>query len=187
MKVAIGVSPDHAAAYDDAVEQSIVQATSHKDVVAIGSCGMHDANDRCQMDVFERQIALAKTQELVLIVEASGAYDAAFELVAKSGIALDRVLLRAFDGSLEQLAPWVNGGCFVSFDGRMANDPAMLCSLVDALPADRVLVESGAPTAQLDLLAGEPSRTDQVVFLVDIINSRVSAEQIARNAASLYL
>jgi TatD DNase family protein len=188
MKIAVGVSPRNAQSYDDEIEQALRDAISaaKKNAGAIGSCGIDDASDTQQVDAFARQAKLAKELELPLIVEAPGCEDRAFEIVQEHGLPFDRVLLRVGNLDKALLAPWIEAGCFLSFNAAHANDPMALYQFVEALPADRVMVESGAPQAKLEVLAGEQPRTDQVVYVADAIISLVSAAQLAENFQAFY-
>lgn len=186
MKVAIGVSPRNAASYDDGVERALRQSASDKHVCAIGSCGLAGPADDVQVSAFSRQVELAKELKLVLVAEASGAYDQALDIVLQAGMPPARVLLRAFDGTTEELAKWVDAGCYVSFDARAADDPVAACALAELVPSNRLLVESGAPHVQVSALAGFPARPDQVVFAADAIISLCPAPQLFMNSLDLF-
>ena len=189
-----GVDPRHAASYDEKVDERIRAAVQAGKVHAIGSCGLNAANSNdanredslVEEQAFRSQIKIAREFDLPLVVQAGGSHLRAHEILLEEAYPFDQVLVRAFDGSREDLQRWVQAGCYVSFGGWSADDPLALCRLVDNVPTDRVLVESGAPDQAIDLLSGYPSRCDQVVFVADAIISHVSAQQLAANAAAFY-
>lgn len=186
MKVAVGVSPRNAASYDDAVEQALREASAQKAVVAIGSCGLADPADEAQSRAFSHQIALANELDMPLVVEAPGAFDAAFSLLKQHGLPQAGVLLRAQGASADELRPWIGEGCYIAFDVRVADDPLGACELAKSVPVDRLLVESGAPDTATGILAGHPARADQVVFAADVLLSLCPAAQLMDNFTSLF-
>ena len=202
IKAAIGVNPGNAGSYSDEVEKALREAASDKSVEAIGSCGIVDIDDAGQVGAFKRQVSLAVELGLVLVAEApavaslgpaalgrdavENALVCMRGIMEEAGIDFSKVLVRASATDPALIAPFIEVGCHVSFDAAAANDPVALCEAVASMPADRVLVESGAPAHTLDVLAGQPGRTDQVVFVADAIQAIVPASQIAANAAALF-
>ena len=188
MNVAVGVSPRHAHRYDDEIEQALRAAISaaKKNAGAIGSCGIDDVSDTVQLAAFTRQVALAKELALPLIVKAPACEGRAFEIVQESDLPFDQVLLRVDGIDEASLSSWVEAGSYLSFNAVHANEPEALYRFVETLPADRIMVESGAPSAQLELLAGEKPRTDQVVYVADAIISLVPAAQLTESFQAFF-
>ena len=188
MKVAVGVSPRHAHRYDDEIEQALRDALSaaKKNAGAIGSCGIDDVSDTVQLAASTRQVALAKELALPLIVKAPACEGRAFEIVQERDLPFDQVLLRVDGIDEASLSSWVEAGSYLSFNAAHANEAEALYRFAETLPADRIMVESGAPSAQLKLLAGEKPRTDQVVYVADAIISLVSAAQLTENFQAFF-
>ena len=186
MKVAVGVESRSASSYDDTVEAIIREAAQAGQVHAIGSCGLALDGGEAQEHAFESQVAIAAEFDLPLILNASGNHARMLALLKSESFPLERTLAHAFEGSDDELILWVEAGCYVSFSGKSANDPGKLLHQAKIVPANRLLVESGAPDEALDALSGQPPRCDQSVFVAEIVRERVSAEQIAKNADAFY-
>lgn len=182
----IGVSPAFAQSYDDAVEASLRQAASAKQVHAIGSCGLDTNCDELQIRAFESQIALAKELNLVLIVEADGMGQRALEILENDGFPKRGVMLRTKGMPLDQLVAWADKGCFISLGAEVTSDPVAYCSCVRTLPVERLLVESGAPASGIPALSGTEPRCDQVVFVEDALQSIFSPNQLVANWCELF-
>ena len=146
MKVAVGVIPRHAHRYDDEIEQALRAALSaaKKNAGAIGSCGIDDVSDTVQLAAFTRQVALAKELALPLIVKAPACEGRAFEIVQESDLPFDQVLLRVDGIDEASLSSWVEAGSYLSFNAAHANEAEALYRFAETLPADRIMVESGA-------------------------------------------
>ena len=179
--VALGVSPSNADSYSAEIEESIRKAFAGKNVKAIGSCGLTVQHSQAQEHAFARQIALAKELDALLVVEASGAYDEALGILEHEGLPRRSVILRSFDGTAEQLDSWVEYGCYISFGAEAENDPVAFCKLARRVPADRLLVESGAPDTTLLTLGSSKPRCDQVVFVADTLQGICPGPQLASN------
>lgn len=180
------MAPSHAGQYNDEIEAALRDAVGQKAVVAVGSCGLNALADDVQQGAFERQVALALDAGLPLIVEARGAYDRAIECLKEWEVPPDCVALRAQDASFDELATWATWGAYIVFDGLATDDPAGYSAFVDSMPANRVLVASGAPEAGVAMLAGCKPRADQVVFVVSSIASHMASIQLVENAKSFF-
>ncbi|MBR0406299.1 MAG: TatD family hydrolase [Eggerthellaceae bacterium] len=186
IRIVIGVSPDHAVAYTDEVEETIRTVAQDKTVCALGSCGIDRNAGKEQEHAFARQIALAKELALPLVVETRGAYDRALDFLLSEGMPDKGVVLRAGDATSEQLAKWADEGCYISLGPEGLDDPLSFYDRARMLPADRILFESGAPDERLDVLAGADPRCDQVVFVADILQGICPPIRLVENWLTLF-
>ena len=188
IKAAIGVASQNANRYDDEIDTVLRHAAAEqpKLVRAIGSCGLGSDFNDAQRRSFAAQVAIARDFDLSLVVDANGAHARHLDALRKKKFPLQRVLVRAFDGTPDDLALWADAGAYVSFSAKAADDPVGLNRLVSMIDPYRVLVESGAPDEVLDLLAGYPARCDQVVFIADVIRATIPAAVLAANADEFY-
>ena len=188
IRFALGVSSRNAASYTDDIEAAIRQTAQdkRKHVLAIGRCGLADAHDQLQASAFERQASLARELDLPLIVEGTGSLDVALDILKSEGLPARGVLLSGFADTPEELAPWCDAGAWVSFDARAADDPVAFSRLAQAMPANRLLVESGAPEYAPRLLSGYDARADQVVFAADALMGCAGPGVFAENFKALF-
>lgn len=186
IRIVIGVSPDHASAYTDEVEEAIRAVVQGKTVCALGSCGIGRDAGKAQEHAFARQIALAKELSLPLVVEARGAYERALDFLLTEGMPEKGVILRAGDATSEQLAKWADEGSYISLGPTGLDDPLSFFDRARELPADRMLFESGAPYERLGVLGGADSRCDQVVFVADILQEICPPIRLVENWLTLF-
>lgn len=186
LKACVGISAKNASLLDGSLKQSLRALAAEKTVAAIGSCGLDDPDDEAQADALRFQASLAHELKLKLIVKATSAPERALRIIEEAGLAASDVLAHGFAAGPDGLQPWVDAGCHVSFNAKLADNPDLLRTLVAAMPVERVLLESGAPDETLDLLAGYPARPDQVVFAAEAIADICPADQLFRNALDFF-
>lgn len=156
---AVGCHPHDAKTMDDEKLERIRELASEDKVVAIGEIGLdfhYDLSDRdVQREWFRRQIRLANEimmpitihareadQEVMDILKEEGAF--AKERIEKFGHA--GVLLHCFSGSAELGKQYVKLGAYISVAGPVTyKNNKKTVAMVDAVPIDRLLVETDAP------------------------------------------
>ena len=81
-----------------------------------------------------------------VVLRVREAHDEAFELLSEEGFPPAGVLLHCCTIGPDELAPWVEAGCFVAFGGALTfnNGDAVRASAA-IVPEDRLLTETDAP------------------------------------------
>ncbi len=177
-----GLHPHTAARWDADVRAALL---AHLDggALAVGETGLdfhydNSPRDR-QREAFAEQLAIARERELPVVVHSREAEDETLEIIARSAIPPERVVLHCFSGSLSMLERAVAAGHYVSFSGMLTFRSFAAESLVGRVPSDRLLVETDAP-----YLAPAPHRgkrnepafvADTVVRLAQHMGSSVTA------------
>jgi len=118
------------------------------EAVAIGECGLDFYHDKThmeeQIDVFERQVRLAKTYDLPLIIHMRDAAEKTFETLEKH--APLRGVMHCYSGSPEMAERFLSLGLHISLGGPVTFKNAKTPKEVAAmLPIDRLLIETDAP------------------------------------------
>jgi TatD DNase family protein len=119
------------------------------EVVAVGECGLdyhynHSPVD-VQRDVFARQIGLAHTHDLALVIHTREAWDDTFAVLAEHGVPR-RTVFHCFTGGVEEAQRAVALGAYLSFSGIVTFPNASdVRAAASTCPLDRLLVETDAP------------------------------------------
>lgn len=179
-----GVTPDW-------IEKNIQQLrkllTDHSDIVAIGECGLdyywvkkerlsgQDRIFRQQKDLFSRQIELAHEFDLPLVIHCRDDFgdkqceDEILELLVKVGNSCIKGIFHSYTGSLSYLDDILALGFYISFNGIITYKTAdNVRELIDAVPDDRLLIESDSPLLvpqkrrSAGIRVGEPMFVDEV-------------------------
>lgn len=158
----VGLHPIHV--YDerfDAVRYQKLIDTAAGTVRAIGECGIDywhvkatdvpmDDVKALQRKVFSEQIALAKKNNLALIIHGRNgkedltAYEMIYEIVTAHTVT--RAVVHCFGGSLDEALMFSSRGYYIGFTGIVTFDKTgTLDAIIEALPLDRILIETDAP------------------------------------------
>ena len=146
-EAAVGV---HAHEAEEATEedlQKIAELYSNEKVVAVGEIGLdyhYDFSPReRQIEVFERQIQLAKELDLPIIVHDREAHEDTMKLLKKYK---PKGVVHCFSGSAESAKEIVKLGMYIGIGGAVTFKNAKKpVEVVEYLPLDRLLLETDAP------------------------------------------
>jgi TatD DNase family protein len=154
-------------------------------VVALGEIGLDpkvEVDPALQMTCFRRQLMMAKTRSLPVVIHSRKSVDAVTEELAKApGVP---AILHSFSGSWDQATRLIRGGRVVfSFSGTVTRSNARkLIELLRQLPLDRILLETDAPSIALE---GIPASQVEPCHLLEIagVVCRVKSVEPAELAA----
>jgi TatD DNase family protein len=149
---AIGVHPHDARLFDEQAEQRITDLIRQSDrVIAWGEIGLdfhYDNSPRdVQMNVFRRQLQLARSALLPVVVHTREAEAETIEILKSEWQGSDLPgIMHCFSGTRELAEKAVDLGMFISFSGiitfKKADD---LRSVATEVPLDRLLIETDCP------------------------------------------
>ena len=177
VRIAVGVHPHNAKLYTDAIEKELVGRLSDSRVGALGEIGLdfrYDLSPRnVQRDVFVRQVELAKQAGLPIALHLRGGEDPekdnahaeAFEILQEIGFPEAGTLLHCCALGRDELAPWVEAGCYIAYGGALtfksADDAREGAKIV---PLDRLMVETDSPYMTPEPMRGTACTPAHVVF-----------------------
>ncbi len=152
----VGSHPDDADHVDGRLLEQYRQLAAHPKVRAIGEIGLdyhyEDVPRAQQIIAFEEQIELAEALKLPVIVHMREATEDAMAIVKRHPDL--RGVFHCFSGSAD-LARWlVDRGWYLGFTGVVTfKNARRALEAVDAIPVDRILIETDCP-----YMAPEPYR-----------------------------
>jgi TatD DNase family protein len=147
----VGVHPHEADAHPDLGAATLVEASEHPRVVAIGECGLdyyYDKSDRdAQRERFEAHIEAARATGLPLVVHTRDAEQDTAEIlqraVGRGGV---EGVLHCFTGSADLARKGLELGFYISLSGIVTFKNAQdLQAIAKWLPAEQMLVETDSP------------------------------------------
>ncbi|MBA3052461.1 MAG: TatD family hydrolase [Candidatus Omnitrophota bacterium] len=152
---AAGCHPHEADEYEK-IKGILTGLLENKKIVALGEIGLdyfYEYSPRkIQIDVFERQLQMAKEKKLPVIVHCREARDDCAAVLKNFRDV--KTLLHCFSGDSAQLEYWLEQGYFVSFAGQVTfKNAGALRETALKMPLDRLLLETDAP-----YLAPQPVR-----------------------------
>ncbi|MBE8167248.1 MAG: TatD family hydrolase [Shewanella sp.] len=132
----------------EALYEQIFLAQNNHRFVAIGECGLDkikNENWQWQLDMFQRQIVLAKEFKLPLIIHAVKAHSEVVILLKKCDFQCGGII-HGFYGSTEVAKNYINLGFKLGIGGLILNDNAKkLQNVVKELSLNNFVVETDSP------------------------------------------
>ena len=132
------------------------------EVVAVGECGLdyhydHSPRD-VQADVFRRQIAIAHSRDMPLVIHTRSAWDDTFEILDAEGTPR-RTVFHCFTGGAPEGEECLARGALLSFSGIITfPSGGDLREAAANCPLDRLLVETDSPYLAPVPHRGKPNR-----------------------------
>ena len=153
---AVGYHPLDLKEFTEEGMQEIERLTTHSKVVAVGEIGIdyfYDTSPRdVQMQLFERQIALAVRTNLPIIVHTRDSVPDAIDLVVRMTTqnpswspAGGRGVFHCFTGDAAQAQMLFEHDFLVSFPGPITFKKGTMGEVVRQIGLDRIMVETDAP------------------------------------------
>ena len=144
----VGVHPHDAKTLSDDMLYTLEKLSGHEKVVAYGEIGLDFFHNFSPQDTqrywFERQLQLTEALGLPVIIHSRDAAEETFEMVKKS--AVRRGVIHSFSGDAALALAYVKLGFYIGIGGVVTFDKTMrLPEVVDAIPLDKLLLETDAP------------------------------------------
>ena len=209
VRIAVGVHPHNAKLFTNEVETELISRLSDSRVGALGEIGLdfhYDLSPRSvQRDVFVRQVELAKQHGFPIALHLRGGEDPekdnahadAFGILQEIGFPEAGTLLHCCALGPDELAPWVEAGCYIAYGGALT-----FKSAIDAregakiVPLDRLMVETDSPYMTPEPMRGTACTPAHVVFTAARLaevrgiepgdGRRMFLEQLHENTLSFY-
>lgn len=148
----VGVHPSDIGEMDEAEYQWLAQMCDHEKCVAVGEIGLDYYWDKepevreNQRYWFERQIDLAKTKKLPIIVHSRDAAKDTMDIIKKTDAASVGGVIHCFSNSLEFAKMYVDMGFYIGIGGVVTFKNAKVLKEVAAwTPLERILLETDCP------------------------------------------
>ncbi|XP_037486625.1 uncharacterized metal-dependent hydrolase BUsg_343-like [Triticum dicoccoides] len=154
---------------------SLRQFFSETPEAAVGETGLDKGSHgktidfREQVEVFQRQLELAKELEKPVSVHCVRTFGDLLEILKRTGPFPAGVLLHSYLGSAEMVPGLANLGCYFSLSGFLTGMKSTKAKkMLKAIPLDRILLETDAPDAVPKL-----DNVSLVTVPVDISNADI--------------
>lgn len=174
IRIAIGCHPHNAKYYDESLEENLIRRLHDPRTCALGEVGLdyhYDLSPReVQCSVFRRQIRIAKTAGLPLILHMREAHDEGFAILSEEGVfdgdsPAPDVLLHCFNLDVQALKPWADAGCYIAYGGPLTfkkADEVREGSL--HVSVDRLLTETDSPYMTPEPMRGMECGPEHTIF-----------------------
>ena len=193
----LGWHPTEAGTYDEEAESYLLKVLQHPKVIALGEIGLDyywmTADKETQARVFKRQMELAKELDLPFVVHTRDALKDTYQIIKEVGVGPRGGIMHSFSGTLEEALAFMDLGMHISFSGVVTFKKAReLQEAAQALPLEKILVETDAPYLAPVPKRGRENRTGYTRYVVEMLAQlrSQSVEEVAKatyeNARSLF-
>ncbi|MFO7820844.1 MAG: TatD family hydrolase [Lentisphaeria bacterium] len=176
----VGCHPHEAANFDGDLERFRELATASK-VCAIGEIGLdyyYEHSDRqAQKQVFDRFLRLAAELDLPAVVHCRDAYEDCLEILERDLQPRQSLEIHSFTGPAKFIGEFLDLGAYISFNGIVTFKKAEnVREALDAVPLDRLLLETDAPYLAPVPHRGHPNQPAYLPHIAETIAKRKGVE-----------
>ncbi|WLD93451.1 TatD family hydrolase [Alkalihalobacillus sp. AL-G] len=168
----------------------IEELASHPKVVAIGEMGLDYHWDKSpkdvQMDVFRKQIQLAKKVNLPIVIHNRDATEDVVSTLKEEKAEEVGGIMHCYSGSLEIAKECMDMNFYISFGGPVTFKNAKRPKEVaQEIPLDRILIETDCPYLSPHPLRGKRNESSYVKYVAEQIAELkgISFEEIAKKTS----
>ncbi len=191
----IGIHPHDSKEADAASISALKEFAKHPKVMAIGEIGLdffyeHSPKEK-QIEVFEKQLAIAKELNLPVSIHCRDAFSASFVSLKK--LKIKKGVFHCFTGTKEEAKEAMDLDCYVSISGIVTfKKSTALQDVVKMIPLEYLLIETDCPFLAPEPYRGKRNEPAYVVETAKKIASlkNLSLEKVAeitsRNAKALF-
>ncbi len=163
---AVGVHPHEAEDMTDEEFNKILKLLDNSKVVAIGEIGLdfhYDFSPReKQIQMFERQVKIAKELEIPIIVHDREAHEETYKILRKYR---PEGVVHCFSGSVELAKETVKLGMYIGLGGAVTFKNAVKpVEVAEITPIERILLETDAPYMSPVPMRGKRCQSDMIEY-----------------------
>jgi len=185
----VGVHPHYSNTLSEENIHSLEALCSHKKVVAYGEIGLDFFHNFSPPDTqrywFKRQLELAEKLGIPVIIHSRDASEETFDMVEKSN--LRKGVIHSFSGDAALAQAYVNLGFHIGIGGVITFDKTKrLPGVVDAIPLDKILLETDAPYLTPAPFRGKRNTSSYLTYVATTIAEikGVAYEQVCEQTSS---
>jgi TatD DNase family protein len=193
---AVGVHPEDCVGMTERDLDEIKNLCAHKKVVAIGEIGLdyHYADvspKENQQKWFEKQLDLAHSLDLPIVVHAREATQDTFDMIKESKVR--KGVIHAFSGSAEIALEYIKMGFYIGVGGVVTfKNGKSLVRTVENIPLESIVIETDCPYLAPVPNRGKRNDSSNLLYTAQKIAElkNTTLEEVARvtsiNAEKLY-
>ncbi len=155
--------------------EELVQWALHKNVIAIGECGLDticNTDTALQQFVFAQQLALANELNKPLIIHCVKAWDELLKLLKPCKVP---VVFHGYNKSKELALQLISKGYYLSFGKALQQE--RIQEILSSLPVEQILLETDAADISIETLYEYAAKTFSIelnAFSLQILNNAVN-------------
>ena len=179
---ALGIHPSCISNYNQKFEQFIIESSKHNKVVAIGEIGLdyhyENTDKQAQQDIFVKQILLADTLHLPIIIHTRDALVDTLAILKKySNFINNGGIIHCFSGSYETAKEFLKLGFYLGIGGTITYENNKVNKFLNKIPLSRILLETDCPYLTPVPLKGTLNQPKNVNIVLDYLSNKLNIEK----------
>lgn len=171
---ALGIHPENADEFNDDVEKEIIELVNkNKKIIAIGEIGLdyyweENPSKEIQKEVFRRQMKLAETLNLPVVIHDRDAHGDTLEIMKEFPNV--KGIVHCFSGSVEFAVECIKLGYYIGIGGVVTfKNAKKIVEVVKQIPLESILVETDAPYMAPTPNRGKRNKSDYIAYIIEQI------------------
>lgn len=192
---AVGLHPTEKESHEPSLDE-LLTLGQNKKVVGIGETGLdfyyaHDEIERNrQKKIFKMQVQVAKNLGKPLIIHARDAEQDIIKILIEEEAMVAGGVLHCFTGTQGFAQKLIDLGFYISFSGIVTfRNADSLRAIAQAIPLDRILIETDAPYLTPVPVRGKPNEPAYLPYIAEFIAKLrgISYESFAKQTTENFL
>ena len=171
---ALGIHPENADEFNDDVEKEIIELVNkNKKIIAIGEIGLdyyweENPSKEVQKEVFRRQMKLAETLNLPVIIHDRDAHGDTLEIMKEFPNV--KGIVHCFSGSVEFAVECIKLGYYIGVGGVVTfKNAKKIVEVVKQIPLESILVDTDATYMAPTPNRGKRNKSDYIAYIIEQI------------------
>ncbi|MEJ5228554.1 MAG: TatD family hydrolase [Pseudothermotoga sp.] len=193
----VGVHPHEASKVEQDYIEKLRGMASDLKVVAVGEMGLdyfrNFSEKSDQIEVFKKQLILAKELDLPAIIHIRDAYEDAYQILSEIGLPNAGGVVHAFSADSKWALKFVELGAFIGIGGPLTYPKnIVLRNVVQIVGIENIVTETDCPYLPPQQFRGKRNEPSYVRFVVNEISQILKedpseiSEKLVQNAKELF-
>jgi len=187
----IGIHPDNASTYNEEDIRYIEENMDNPKIVGIGEIGLdyyhNKDNKSVQIELFEKQIALAQQYHKTIVIHSRDAINDTYEILIKNKIENEKAILHCYSSSLEMAKKFTQLGVKLGIGGVLTfKNEQVLKNVVENIDLKYLLLETDSPFLSPEPYRGKKNRPINCYLVAQKISEikKISVEEVLKTTTN---
>jgi len=180
---AIGIHPENVESYSNDDLKYIEENLNNQKIIAIGEIGLDyhytKDNKEKQIELFERQLKIAETYNIPVIVHSREATEDTINCIKKYKV---KGVIHSFSGSIETAKIYIKMGFILGINGVITFKNSKLKEVIKELDLKDIIFETDSPFLTPEPFRGKKNEPARIINIAEFI---CNLKEISKSQASI--
>ncbi len=180
---AIGIHPENVESYSNDDLKYIEENLNNQKIIAIGEIGLDyhytKDNKEKQIELFERQLKIAETYNIPVIVHSREATEDTINCIKKYKV---KGVIHSFSGSIETAKIYIKMGFILGINGVITFKNSKLKEVIKEIDLKDIIFETDSPFLTPEPFRGKKNEPARIINIAEFI---CNLKEISKSQASI--